>query len=336
MLTLGAGAGRLSYDLHRRYAPGALRRARLESAARLRSEPRAPRRQDRAARVPDRAARQGVVRGRAHLRRARAVARGAARASRSCSRTRSKPRSSPRASTRVLTPWLVDVVPQSFVDCVRTVNRLLKKRGTWVNTGSLAFFHRDAAWCVQPGGSRRDRRGERLRRGRDRARGRAVPAIPRERPRPHRARVQLHGREDRRRGAARATRNICRRGCSMRGGPCPISTSSSSRRRSACCRRRSSRRSTAGAASTRSRSSSRSAISCSRPKRRVPCAASLLELYESALGDKARPRGSRSSSERAPARTRDQPRLSAVAGTPAGGGRGTSASRRLNCWRSSM
>jgi hypothetical protein len=47
----------------------------------------------------------------------------------------------------VLTPWLVDVVPQSFTDCVRAVNRLLKKGGTWVNTGSLAFFHRDAAWC---------------------------------------------------------------------------------------------------------------------------------------------------------------------------------------------
>jgi hypothetical protein len=47
----------------------------------------------------------------------------------------------------VLTPWLVDVVPQSFVDVVRTVNRLLKDRGTWANTGSLAFFHRDATWC---------------------------------------------------------------------------------------------------------------------------------------------------------------------------------------------
>ena len=53
----------------------------------------------------------------------------------------------PASFDTVLTPWLVDVVPQSFTDCVRTVNRLLKKNGTWVNTGSLAFFHRDASWC---------------------------------------------------------------------------------------------------------------------------------------------------------------------------------------------
>ena len=33
------------------------------------------------------------------------------------------------------------------MDCVRTVNRQLTKSGVWVNTGSLAFFHRDAAWC---------------------------------------------------------------------------------------------------------------------------------------------------------------------------------------------
>ena len=55
---------------------GALRGARLASAARLRSEPRAPRRQNHSARVPDCTARQSVVRGRAHLLRTRAVAAG--------------------------------------------------------------------------------------------------------------------------------------------------------------------------------------------------------------------------------------------------------------------
>jgi hypothetical protein len=30
---------------------------------------------------------------------------------------------------------------------VRTVNRLLKTGGTWINTGPLAFRHRNEAWC---------------------------------------------------------------------------------------------------------------------------------------------------------------------------------------------
>jgi uncharacterized protein YbaR (Trm112 family) len=47
----------------------------------------------------------------------------------------------------VLTPWYVDVVAQDFLDCVRTVNQQLATGGLWLNTGSLAFFHRNPAWC---------------------------------------------------------------------------------------------------------------------------------------------------------------------------------------------
>jgi uncharacterized protein YbaR (Trm112 family) len=47
----------------------------------------------------------------------------------------------------VVTPWLLDVVPQSFVDWARAVNRLLVHGGTWINTGPLAFRHRNEAWC---------------------------------------------------------------------------------------------------------------------------------------------------------------------------------------------
>jgi hypothetical protein len=46
-----------------------------------------------------------------------------------------------------LTPWLIDIVPQNLAESVRCVNRLLKKGGVWLNTGSLAFFHRNEAWC---------------------------------------------------------------------------------------------------------------------------------------------------------------------------------------------
>ncbi len=47
----------------------------------------------------------------------------------------------------VLTPWLIDIIPQDFREFIPTLNRVLKKGGIWVNTGSLAFFHKDAAWC---------------------------------------------------------------------------------------------------------------------------------------------------------------------------------------------
>jgi hypothetical protein len=47
----------------------------------------------------------------------------------------------------VVTPWVIDIIPQDFVDFVRVVNRNLKIGGVWLNTGSLAFFHRNEAWC---------------------------------------------------------------------------------------------------------------------------------------------------------------------------------------------
>lgn len=47
----------------------------------------------------------------------------------------------------VLTAWYIDILPQDLADCVRTVNRLLAEGGVWINTGSLAFFHHNEAWC---------------------------------------------------------------------------------------------------------------------------------------------------------------------------------------------
>jgi len=47
----------------------------------------------------------------------------------------------------VVTPWLLDVVPQSFGDWARAVNRLLARGGTWINTGPVAFSHRNEVWC---------------------------------------------------------------------------------------------------------------------------------------------------------------------------------------------
>jgi SAM-dependent methyltransferase len=146
MLTLGAGAGRLSYDMHRRYTP--------ELSVALDWNPLLTFVASRVIHGDSVALPEFPV---APLDKASfAVAR-------TCAAPVALPADGPRFAfvladaldapfkpgsfDTVVTPWLVDVVPQSFTDCVRTANRLLKKGGTWVNTGSLAFFHRDAAWC---------------------------------------------------------------------------------------------------------------------------------------------------------------------------------------------
>ncbi len=47
----------------------------------------------------------------------------------------------------VLTPWLIDIVPQNLRDLIPRFNQIIKKGGSWINTGSLAFFHKNQTWC---------------------------------------------------------------------------------------------------------------------------------------------------------------------------------------------
>lgn len=46
----------------------------------------------------------------------------------------------------VVTPWLIDIIPQNLKSLIPHVNRALKPGGVWTNTGSLAFFHKDESW----------------------------------------------------------------------------------------------------------------------------------------------------------------------------------------------
>lgn len=41
----------------------------------------------------------------------------------------------------VITPWLIDIIPQPFSLFVKKLNRLLKKGGRWLNFGSLVFHN---------------------------------------------------------------------------------------------------------------------------------------------------------------------------------------------------
>jgi SAM-dependent methyltransferase len=143
VLTLGAGAGRLSYDLHRHYSPA------LSVALDLN-----PLLAFLGARV---------VRGEPltfHELPIAPLDKSSFALARACAAPEPLNDSfvwlvadalhapfKPRSFDAVLTPWLVDIVPQSFAECVRAVNRLLPPGGVWLNTGSLAFFHRNEAWC---------------------------------------------------------------------------------------------------------------------------------------------------------------------------------------------
>jgi len=47
----------------------------------------------------------------------------------------------------VITPWLVDILPEDFSTLCRRINRLLAPGGRWVIFGSLAFHHADPVSC---------------------------------------------------------------------------------------------------------------------------------------------------------------------------------------------
>ena len=47
----------------------------------------------------------------------------------------------------IVTPWLLDIIPQNLKDYIPRINEKLAIGGTWLNTGSLAFFHKNQSWC---------------------------------------------------------------------------------------------------------------------------------------------------------------------------------------------
>ena len=46
----------------------------------------------------------------------------------------------------ILTPWFIDIIPIDFRDFIPHVNQMLKVGGKWVNSGSIAFFHKNPTW----------------------------------------------------------------------------------------------------------------------------------------------------------------------------------------------
>lgn len=144
LAVLGAGACRLSYDMHRRYAPrqtisldinplllvlGA-RVARGE-AVELYEFPRAPVDLNSCA-VLQRCRAPAALRDDTfHAILADALHLPLAGAS----------------VDTVVTAWLIDVLSQDLRSLLPSINRCLDDDGLWINSGSLAFRHRDESWC---------------------------------------------------------------------------------------------------------------------------------------------------------------------------------------------
>ena len=50
----------------------------------------------------------------------------------------------------VITPWLIDIISEDFPVFATRINALLKEGGRWVNFGSLAFDHPEKTRCYSP------------------------------------------------------------------------------------------------------------------------------------------------------------------------------------------
>lgn len=61
-----------------------------------------------------------------------------------------RPPFAPGAFDTVVTPWLVDILPEPFANLCRRVNALLRNGGQWLNFGSLSFHVGDPALQHSP------------------------------------------------------------------------------------------------------------------------------------------------------------------------------------------
>ena len=143
VLTIGAGAGRLSYDIHRKYQPDlsvlldinpllllAGSRIIQGDIIHLFEFPIAPLNKDSFAVLQECKTPQATNENIVFM-----FADGM------------NPPFQAQSFDTVLTPWLIDIVPQNLRNFVPRINQILKKGGQWLNCGTLAFFHRDPSWC---------------------------------------------------------------------------------------------------------------------------------------------------------------------------------------------
>ncbi|MFK7816899.1 MAG: hypothetical protein AB8B92_11250 [Gammaproteobacteria bacterium] len=143
VLTIGAGAGRLSYDIHQHYLPEcsvlldinpllllAGSKAIQGSSFSLNEYPIAPINKDSFVSEQLCKAPNGVNKNIYFM-----FADGM------------NPPVKNNSFDTVITPWLIDVIPQNLRDYIPRINASIPVGGAWLNTGSLAFSHKQASWC---------------------------------------------------------------------------------------------------------------------------------------------------------------------------------------------
>jgi hypothetical protein len=143
LLTIGTGAGRLSYDIHQQYSPSysvlldinplllfAACQAIQGNQFKLNEFPIAPLNKDSFVTEQICRAPNSIKENIFYL-----LADGM-----------NLPFKSKSFET-VLTPWLIDIIPQNLRDYIPRINSCMTIGGSWLNTGSLAFFHKQPSWC---------------------------------------------------------------------------------------------------------------------------------------------------------------------------------------------
>ncbi len=143
VLTIGSGAGRLSYDLHQKYIPTcsvlldinpllmfAACQAIQGQPFSLNEFPIAPLNKDSFVKEQNCRAPEDINKNIFFM-----FGDGM------------NPPVKERGFDTLVTPWLLDIIPQNLRDYIPRINSCLKEGGSWINTGSLAFFHKQQSWC---------------------------------------------------------------------------------------------------------------------------------------------------------------------------------------------
>lgn len=148
-LTLGSGAGRLSFDLHQQHQPS---QSVLLDMNPLLCALTAAVVQGQTVEMPEFPIAPLSAEGACALQRC-ALPAGIGPATGDLTVVAADATAPPFAAASfdtVVTPWLVDILPTPLETFLPVLNRLLPIGGRWLNTGSLAFAHADASANYAP------------------------------------------------------------------------------------------------------------------------------------------------------------------------------------------
>ena len=146
VLVLGAGAGRLAYDIHTNLQCTSTVAMDFNPLLMLVAQAVTQGRSSTSTNSRLRRSRWKMMRYCANSQRRKP----SMRISTSCLAMRYDRRFRRQTFDTVVTPWLIDVITEDLPILAARINRLLKKEGRWVNFGSLAFSSPKKSRCYSP------------------------------------------------------------------------------------------------------------------------------------------------------------------------------------------